>query len=84
MEYLPIFLPVVGVVIQVALWIHWGGRFSERVDGHDKRIGVLEAGLYAVNQLASSHASSIAVQIAKLDNIKQTVDSVSLKLDRKR
>ena len=84
MEYLPIFLPIAGVIIQVALWIYWGGRLSERVDGHDKRIGIVEAGLYSVTQIASGQTTNIAVQLSKLEYIKATVEEIKQKLERKR
>lgn len=80
---LAIAIASVGVFVQIAMWIWWGGRMSQRVDDIQRRIDTqeIQAGAFAATQ--SQQKSDIAVLNAKLDDIRAGVDAVNRKLDKR-
>lgn len=70
-----------GMVAQLAVWIYWGGRISERVSGFQVRIGQLEAQMASSLTVAGAQATAIAVLGSKMDGIKTSLDTVMLNLD---
>lgn len=70
-----------GMAVQLAVWIYWGGRISERVNGFQLRISQLETQALATVAVAATQATSIAVLGSKMDGIKSSLDSVMLNMD---
>lgn len=70
-----------GMAAQLAMWIYWGGRISERVNGYQIRIGQLEVQMAASVAITGTQATAIAVLGSKMDGIKTSLDTVMLNLD---
>lgn len=70
-----------GMCVQLAVWVYWGGRISERITGFQQRITQLEGQMTATVGVSATQATAIAVLGSKMDGIKTSLDTVMLNLD---
>lgn len=72
------------ILTQFGIWVWWGGKIDQRVEGHDRRIAAVEERFQqredAKAVVDGAQTTAIEVIKSQLGDIKQSVDRIDRKI----